>query len=226
MCGLGEGEMIQRKRLCQLDKSGWALPDKVIIEVPQPKAITKYYKGAGTIDQRNRLRADKLRLDRNLGTKHWDKRFNIGVLGIICVDAYLFFQQVVSANNRTMSCLEFFGRLADELIDNQEDCCMTRASAVSQDIAATVMPMVRKTLKKKGKGNHLAQGRCGCKGCTKQTVYVCSKCTHPTDPNQKQFWFCKTVEGSECFAKQLHAKHSEVNGGGNLMQWGGRRWRR
>jgi hypothetical protein len=96
-CGLGEGEMIQRERLRQLDKSGRAPPDKVIIKVPQPKVIAKYYKGAGTIDRHNRLRADELRLDRNLGTKHWDKRFNHGVRGIICVDAYLFFQQVVSA---------------------------------------------------------------------------------------------------------------------------------
>ena len=92
---------------------------------------------------------------------------------------------------------------------------MTRALAASQDIAVTATPMVRKTLKKKGKGNHRAQGRCGCKGCTKQTVYVCSKCTHPTDPDQKQFWFCKTVEGNECFAKHVHNKHSEVNGGGD-----------
>ena len=41
-CGLGEGEMIQRKRLRQLDKSSRAPPDKVIIEVPQLKAIKKY----------------------------------------------------------------------------------------------------------------------------------------------------------------------------------------
>ena len=92
-CGLGEGEMIQRKRLRQLDKSGRAPPDKVIIKVAQPMAIAKYCKGAGTIDRHNRLRADELRLDRNLGTKHWDKRFNLGVLGIICVDAYLFFNR-------------------------------------------------------------------------------------------------------------------------------------
>ena len=49
-CGLGEGEMIQCKHLCQLDKSGRAPPDKVIIKVAQPKAIAKYYDGAGTID--------------------------------------------------------------------------------------------------------------------------------------------------------------------------------
>jgi hypothetical protein len=216
-CGLGEGEMIQRKRLRQLDKSGRAPPDKVIIEVAQPMAIAKYYKGAGTIDRHNRLRADELRLDRNLGTKHWDKRFNLGVLGIICVDAYLFFQQVVSANNRTTSCLEFFGRLADELIDNQEDCRVTRASAASQDTAATATPTVRKTVKKKGKGNRCAQGRCKHKTCTKQTVFVCSMCTNPTDPAQKQFWFCNptTAEGSECFAKHVQDKHSEANGGGD-----------
>jgi hypothetical protein len=62
----------------------------VIIEVAQPKAIVTYYKGAGTIDRHNRILADELRMDRNLATRHWDKRFNLGVLGIICVDAYLF----------------------------------------------------------------------------------------------------------------------------------------
>ncbi len=93
----------------------------MIIEVAQPKAIKRYYEGAGTIDRHNRVRANELRMDRNLATKHWDKRFNLGVLGIICVDVYLFFQQVVRADERTASCLEFFGRLADELIDNQED---------------------------------------------------------------------------------------------------------
>ena len=49
-CRLGEGEMIQGKRLCQLDKSGRAPLDKDIIEVAQPKAIAKYYDGADTID--------------------------------------------------------------------------------------------------------------------------------------------------------------------------------
>ena len=75
--------------------------------------------------------------------------------------------------------------------------------------------MVRKTRRKKGKGNKCRQGRCGCKGCLKQIVYVCSKCMHPANPNQKQFWFCKTVEGSECFAKHVHDKHNKVNGGGD-----------
>ena len=43
-CGIGEGEDVFRKRLRQLDKSGRAPPDTVIIEVAQPKAIATYYK--------------------------------------------------------------------------------------------------------------------------------------------------------------------------------------
>jgi hypothetical protein len=124
-CGVRKGEKISCKRLCQLDMSGRKPQDKVIIEVAQPKAIAKYYKGAGTINWHNRICADKLQMDCNLATKHWDKRFNLGVLGIVCIGAYLFFQQVVHADNRTTSCLDFFGRLADKLVDNQEGICLT-----------------------------------------------------------------------------------------------------
>ncbi len=82
--------MIQHKHLHQLDKSGQAPQDKDIIKVAQTKAIAKYYDGAGTINRHNRINADKLRMDRNLTTKHWDRRFNLGVLGITCINAYLF----------------------------------------------------------------------------------------------------------------------------------------
>jgi len=94
---------------------------------------------------------------------------------------------------------------------------VTRALAASQDAAATATPTVRKTVKKKGKGNRCAQGRCKHKTCTKQTVFICNMCTNPTDPAQKQFWFCnpKTAEGSECFDKHVQDKHSEVNGDGD-----------
>ena len=69
---------------------------------------------------------------------------------------------------------------------------------------------VRKTLRKKQGSNCSQQGKCGCcKGS--QTVYVCSKCTHPTDPEQQQFWFCnpKKGGGSECFHKHVQDKHRD-----------------
>ncbi len=194
-CGIGEGEDVFRKRLRQLDKSGRAPPDTVIIEVAQPKAIATYYKGVGTIDWHNRIRADELRMDRNLATKYWDKRFNLGVLGIICVDAYLFFKQVGHADNKKISCLEFFCKLTDELIDNNEGIRLTRATAEQEegavaDASAASTPTIRRTLRlKHSNGGHHAQGRCSIKGCTKHSINICSMCTHATDAAQKQFWF-------------------------------------
>jgi hypothetical protein len=221
-CGIGEGEDVFRKRLRQLDMSGRAPPDRVIIEVAQPKAIATYYKGAGTIDHHNRIRADELWMDRNLATRHWDKRFNLGVLGIICVDACLFFQQVVHADNKKTSCLKFFCKLADELINNNEGIRMTRAAA-EQDVGGVVnaanaaIPTVKSTLRfKSGKVKRRNQGRCSIKGCTKYSVYVCSVCTHATDAAQKQFWFCNptAAEGSDCFAKHIAWHREQENGGG------------
>jgi hypothetical protein len=105
----------------QLIKDGRSPPNRVLIEVRQPKAIEMYYKGAGTIDLHNRIRAAELRMDTNLRfrTRDWAKRFNFGILGVVCVDAFLFYQKVVHADNKKNSCLEFFGQLADELIKKQ-----------------------------------------------------------------------------------------------------------
>jgi len=163
-------------------------------------------------------------MDCNLATKHWDMRFNLGVLGIICVNAYLVFQQVVYVDNKKTSCLKFFGKLADVLIDNQEGIRMTRARTAKQgawvvaDAAVTSTPTVRRTLQlKHSKGKHYAHGRCHIKGCTKHT-YVCSACTHATKAAQKQFWFCNstTVDGSNCFAKHIAWHREQENrGGGN-----------
>jgi hypothetical protein len=110
-----------------------------------------YYKGAGTIDRHNRIHANELRMDRNLATRHWDKRFNLGVLGIICVDAYPFFQQVVHADNKMISCLEYFCKLADKLIDNNKGIRLTRATAEQEagavaDAAAASTPTIRRIL--------------------------------------------------------------------------------
>jgi hypothetical protein len=91
MCGIGEGKTIMRKCLRQLNKLVRAQPDKVIVNVNVPKAIEMYYKGAGTIYWHNMIRAAELRMDRNLATKHWDKRFNLGIMSIVCIDAYFFF---------------------------------------------------------------------------------------------------------------------------------------
>jgi hypothetical protein len=104
----------------------------VPIQVAQPKAVAKYYEAAGTIDIHSRIHVDELRMNCNLATKDWVKRFNIGILGIVCVDTYLFFQQVVHVDTRTTSCLKFFGRLEDKIIKNQEGVCVIQAVVMNQ----------------------------------------------------------------------------------------------
>jgi hypothetical protein len=135
-------------------------------------------------------------MDHNLATKDWAKRFDLRVLCIVCIDAYLFYQQVIHADKRTTSFLKFFGRLADKLIDNQEGIPLARAAAEQDTVAvantaAAAMPTIRWTTccKPHSKRKHHVQGRCGCKECKKQSIYACSACTHATDPAQKQFWF-------------------------------------
>jgi len=187
-CGIGEGGDVFRKRLRQLDKSGRAPPDTVIIEVAQPKAIATYYKGAGTIDRHNRICADELRMDRNLGTKHLDKRFNLGVLGIICINAYLFFQQVVHADNNKISCLEFFCKLIDELINNNEGICLTRATAEQEagavvDAAAASTPTIRRTLRLKhsnGERGTSCSGKVQHQGLH-EALYLCLQREHTSN---------------------------------------------
>jgi hypothetical protein len=79
------------------------------------------------------------------------------------------------------------------------------------DAAASAAPTVRRTIcyKTYGKGTHSVQERCGCKDCKKYAIYICSACTHATNPTQKQFFFCNPtlVEGSKCFSKHMVDAH-------------------
>jgi hypothetical protein len=88
--GLGEGELVERKRDRQDDKSHNAPTNKVIIDVEQPLMIKTYHDGVGGIDQHNRIRTDVLGLDK-IATNDWSKRVNLALLGMIMVDAALFY---------------------------------------------------------------------------------------------------------------------------------------
>ena len=66
------------------------------------------------------------------------------------------------------------------------------------------MPTLRSTIKTKAaSGNNTdgskkkAQGKCRGR-CGKESTRVCSKCTHPTDPTQQQYWFCDPCKEGGC----------------------------
>jgi hypothetical protein len=63
---LQEGEDYFRIRWRQLDPTPNADPDRVELQVPQPKAAENYYSTCGSVDQHNRHRMDTLNVEKKL----------------------------------------------------------------------------------------------------------------------------------------------------------------
>ncbi len=72
--------------------------------------------------------------------------------------------------------------------------------------AAVEEDMEGNCFKKYGKCHD--QGRCGNIKCESQASTVCSMCTQPTIPTQKQAWFCNKIEEKCCFAANLYNEHN------------------
>ena len=51
--------------------------------------IEQYYKGIGTINFHNRVHVKEMRLERNILTKDWARRFNLSTFGMICVKLFI-----------------------------------------------------------------------------------------------------------------------------------------
>jgi hypothetical protein len=126
-----------------------------------------------------------------------------------------FFQLVVHVHKKMTSCLKFFCKLADKLINNQEGIHMTKAAA-EQDAGgghgcrhhSNVYGQEDPSIQVR-QGEAPQSGKCGIKGCKKHSTNVCSMCTHAKAATQKQFWFYNpmTMEGIKCFAKHIAWHH-------------------
>jgi hypothetical protein len=132
--------------------------------------------------------------------------------------SHIIYQHIVHNCNKKGSYSEFFGSLADELINNTQGIHMTKTALknqVAEAMKAAKPPTLSWTicLKKRketwGVKEGVSQGWCRLKGCKVYLSHVCSKCTHPSDPQQKQLWFCNHTArgGSECWKEHLQAVH-------------------
>ena len=221
--GVGEGDLVERKRDRQDDKSHNAPPNKVIIDVAQPLMIKKYHKGVGAIDGHNSIRTNVLGLDK-IATDDWSKRVNLAILGMIMVDAGLFYYSHIASEQFSTYC-QFFGQLADELIDNTVDDRALRSTVNDGSAATSERPVMRKTnqyrISKGKKTSHHMQGRCKCKTCegkkksgdgsgNPKTSLVCSACTRDDGNNPQQWWLCSSMERPGCWAKHCQAMHADI----------------
>jgi hypothetical protein len=101
--------------------------------------------------------------------------------------------------------------------DNTQGIHMMRTAIENQAVEAveaakppTLMWTIRvkKRKRKIGVKEGVSHGRwCGHKGCKVYLSHVCSKCTHPMDLWQKQFWFFNHTArgGSKCWKEHLQA---------------------
>ena len=69
-----------------------------------------YYGTCGNIDHHKSRRHDTLRLKRKVDTNDWSKRVNQSILGMIVVDTFLCYNQLVEKSDKEG---DFYLRLAE-----------------------------------------------------------------------------------------------------------------
>ena len=141
---------------------------------------------------------------------------------MIMVDAALFYSHIASEQFSTYC--QFFGQLADELIDNTVDDRALRSTVNDGSAALGERPKLRltnmKQKKKQGKMQR-RQGRCKCKDCegkkksgdgsgNPKTSLVCSACTRDDGNNPQQWWLCSSMERPGCWRKHCQAMHADI----------------
>ena len=218
---LQEGEPYSRKRWRQVSEEDNAEPENVELTIPQPKAAEIYYAVCGKIDQHNRHRQATLQLETKLATHDWSKRVNLSILAITMVDTWLVYKQCTHTSEIQK---DFYGYLAEELIDNAYDTAGTRQAArrsrgemsVPRNYTGVVaengmlrsgasihLTPTKKMRRVKGNITKHRQQRV-CRECKKfKTKHVCSVCH---DENLEH-WLCHTDTGRSCFATHVADNH-------------------
>jgi Transposase IS4 len=216
------GREISRQRWRQVDRTPNAEPEKIWINIAQPKVAQVYYDGCGKIDQHNRHRQDSLNIDKKLSTTIWHKRVTYSLLGMMAVDAYYLFCGI-RGGQPIQGSKHFFEQLATQLVDNDFDrialrkrrCEITQLErdmkAIGTDRLDPHKQMTAPTPTKKRKRlhpTHLLQGLC--KVCKKPTTHVCRECQkYFPELDAKQFWICNKA-GKECMGLHILQCHPNM----------------
>ena len=160
-------------------------PAQVEFTINQPKAAEMYYNTCGNIDHQNRRRHDNLRLERKVETNDWSKRVNPSILGIIVVDTFLCYNQLVDKIKKEG---DFYLRLAEELIDNKYDSIQLRPRNCTAEETPSLEAIgkygrprsgIRIHLtptKRRSKGSNIVLHQGMCKICKAKSSHECSVC--------------------------------------------------
>jgi hypothetical protein len=224
---LQEGTPYIRDRWRQVGDDN-ALPERVRLVVPQPKAAEVYYNCCARVDQHNRDRQSTLMIENKLVTHDWAMRVNLSILAMCMVDTWRVYKRLTCRDDDRADIAfetqkEFYGHLAAELIDNNfdnvggqrrrrnaddsaYDCAVidSRTGEARSGIDIHLTPTKLKRKDKHGNfTNKTFQGRC--RVCSEKTTHQCSQCRdESTDPS----WICHTSKGKMCFPTHLTKVHN------------------
>lgn len=177
-------------------------PQRVLITVPQPKAVDLYYSACAAIDKHNRCRQDDLGIERKLVTMDWSKRVGLSLLSMIVVDSWLLYNG--SRAGQGMKQRDFYENLASELIGNVQN--RTHQAPVhsngNQVIPISLGPQLVSTILKKPNGQS-AQRKCV--QCPSRSIWVCSHCRNMTGAD---VFLCPFSKRPSCFESHVRTSHS------------------
>jgi hypothetical protein len=171
----------------------------------------------------NRQRQDNLDIKKKVLTVRWERRVNMGLFGMMVVDAYHLFAGVPNGVRATAS-RWVYEQMAEELIDNDHDRTTLRrrreeTAALERAIKENCgvlepgkqrsAPTPTKRMKKKHP-THDLQGICMVCTGKKNTTHVCMECQKIyAGPTNKQYWMCNKPR-KHCMGSHILELHPRL----------------
>ena len=179
---MATGIPYNRTRWRQVHTTPDAEPEQVDLVVSQPVACELYYSTCAAVNQHNRSRQANLNIENKLKTHNWAMRVNLSIFSICAVDAWKVYSQAKPCLVGEESEKQFYGHLAEELIENKFDGQvrphehMEQTRSTSSGMRVHLSPTKKK---RSGRNRHANtkfkyQGRCNV--CGQKTTWVCSVC--------------------------------------------------
>ena len=186
---MAQGQPYRRIRWTEVgDDEGNRMAERLMIEVPMPRASEVYYDACGMVDSHNRIR-EMCGIDKRLRTNNWATRVNFSILSMIFVDAYLLYKACCGERAKENPKM-FFEKLAAELIDFSmaDEGTKTRGkkrkkSEMDRRLNNTIQH--ERSKRKRPGTSHAKQGRCV--HCRSHTTLVCSRCSLINELNGKEY---------------------------------------
>ena len=205
---MAQGEPYRRIRWTEVgDEDDQRLAQRLLIQVPMPRASEMYFDACGMIDSHNRIR-EMCGIDRRIRTRNWATRVNFSILSMIFVDAFLLYKACCGQKAK-LNPKEYFEKLAAELIDLQidgiEGTTTRGGKRKRRDRPAQRNEGIlhRRTTRKKHKTQHSKQGRCVV--CKSHTTFVCSRCSN-LNKKDDNVYVCKK-DNRACWWSHVSCEH-------------------